>query len=178
MQKIVNTKKMKILGVDPGTSQTGWVLYNTITHSIEDSGVTENEEFLNSVIETQDYDIIAIERIASYGMPIGTDTIRTIEYIGRYWQKVLDSKKNVRVELFYKKVDINPSICGSNKAKDANIRQAIIDMFPKTGGGSNPAVGTSKQPGALYGISTHKWAALAVALTCAIKNKLIEVKIY
>ena len=169
---------MKILGVDPGTSQTGWVIYDTVTHSVEDSGVTENEEFLNFVIETQDYDIMAIERIASYGMPIGADTIRTIEYIGRYWQKVLNSKKNVRVELFYKKVDINPYICGSNKAKDANILQDIIDMFPKTGGGSNPAIGTSKQPGALYGISTHKWAALAVALTCAIKNKLIEVKIY
>ena len=53
-----------------------------------------------------------------------------------------------------------------------------MDMFPKTGGGSNPSVGTSKQPGVLYGITTHKWAALAVAVTCAIKNKLIEIKIY
>ena len=170
---------MKIIGVDPGTSQTGWVIYNTISHSVENSGVTDNEEFLNSVIENEDYDIMAIERIASYGMPIGAETIRTIEYIGRYWQKVLDSNKiSAKVELFYKKVDINPTICGSNKAKDANIRQAIMDMFPKNGGGSNPSVGTSKQPGVLYGIGTHKWAALAVALTCAIKNKLITLKIY
>lgn len=170
---------MKILGVDPGTTQTGWVIYNSVKHSIEDSGVTENEDFLNTLIESLDYDIMAIERIASYGMPIGAETIRTIEYIGRYWQKTEDIKGDkAKVELFYKKVDINPTICGSNKAKDANIRQAIMDMFPKNGGGSNPSVGTSKQPGALYGITTHKWAALAVALTCAIKNKLITIKIY
>lgn len=170
---------MKILGVDPGTSQTGWVLYNSVNHAVEDSGFVENDFFLDSLIEALDYDVMAVERIASYGMPIGAETIRTIEYIGRYWQKVLDVKKGVsKVELFYKKVDINPTICGSNKAKDANIRQAIMDMFPKTGGGSNPVVGTAKNPGVLYGISTHKWAALAVALTCAIKNKLIEIKIY
>lgn len=170
---------MKILGVDPGTIQTGWVLYNSVSHSVEDSGVSDNDDFLNDLIGKLDYDIMAIERIASYGMPIGAETIRTIEYIGRYWQKVEDIKSDrSKVELFYKKVDINPTICGSNKVKDANIRKALMDMFPKTGGGSNPSVGTSKQPGVLYGITTHKWAALAVAVTCAIKNKLIEIKIY
>jgi hypothetical protein len=41
------------------------------------------------------------------------------------------------------------------RAKDANIRQALIDKLG--------AVGTKKAPGPLYGISGHLWAALAVA---------------
>jgi hypothetical protein len=56
-------------------------------------------------------------------------------------------------------------LCGTNKAKDANVRQALLDMFPRTGGGAVPQVGTKKEPGPLYGISTHAWPALGVAIT-------------
>jgi hypothetical protein len=45
------------------------------------------------------------------------------------------------------------------RAKDANIRQALIDRFG--------AVGTKKMPGPLFGVSSHYWAALAVAVYAA-----------
>ena len=55
-------------------------------------------------------------------------------------------------------------LCGSAKAKDSNIRQAIIDRY---GGDPKRCIGTKKAPGPLYGISADQWAALALALTAA-----------
>ena len=56
------------------------------------------------------------------------------------------------------------ALCGSARAKDANVRQAIIDRFAGVGGKA-VAVGTKKNPGPLYGISNHKWSALALCIT-------------
>jgi len=48
------------------------------------------------------------------------------------------------------------------RAKDANIRQALIDRY---GPGKDKAIGQKKTPGPLYGFKSHEWAALAVAVT-------------
>ena len=62
------------------------------------------------------------------------------------------------------------ALCGSARAKDANVRQAIIDRFAGVGGKA-VAVGTKKTPGPLYGISNHKWSALALCLVWIDKKK-------
>ncbi len=63
-----------------------------------------------------------------------------------------------------KRFDVKLHLCGNARAKDTNIRQALIDRF---GGieGKSKAVGTKKAPGPLYGCKSHMWAALAVAVT-------------
>ncbi|MNY62967.1 hypothetical protein D3C86_1998680 [compost metagenome] len=58
-------------------------------------------------------------------------------------------------------------LCKTPRAKDANVRQALLDMFPRTGGGKTPQIGTKAQPGPLFGVSSHAWAALGVAVTAA-----------
>jgi hypothetical protein len=65
------------------------------------------------------------------------------------------------VRLCYRK-DIKLFLCGSMRAKDGNIRQRLIDIFGPQG--------TKKQPGATYGIKSHTWAALAVAVYAAETN--------
>jgi hypothetical protein len=162
---------MKILGVDPGTVNSGYVIFSPDDMSILESGVVDNEEFLHLSV-WDDVDIVCIEMIASYGMPVGQTTFETILWIGRYVQVCIF--KNKKFELLYKKKDINPTLCFSNKAKDANIRQAILDLFPATGGGSVPQKGTKSNPGPLFGVSSHAFSALAVAMTYAIQNKLVN----
>jgi hypothetical protein len=49
------------------------------------------------------------------------------------------------------------ALCGSLKAKDANIRKALIDRY------GGPAC--VKKGGQLAGIKSHLWAALALAVT-------------
>lgn len=162
---------MKILGIDPGTVDSGYVVFNPLDMQVIESGVVSNEELLQSNV-FDDADIICIEMIASYGMPVGQTTFETILWIGRYVQVCIF--KNKKFELLYKKKDINPTLCYSNKAKDANIRQAILDLFPATGGGSVPQKGTKSNPGPLFGVSSHAFSALAVALTYSIQNKLVN----
>jgi hypothetical protein len=49
------------------------------------------------------------------------------------------------------------------KAKDANVRQALIDRY----GGKAEAIGTVKKQGPLYRVKSHAWQALAVAVTAS-----------
>jgi len=147
-----------ILAIDPGTTQSGWV-WLLDGAGVHNSGVSPNAEVLAMIADW--HDKIAIEMIASYGMAVGREVFETCVWIGRFVQA---AKNPDAVRLVYRR-DVKLHLCGSPKAKDANIRQALLDIFPRTGGGKTPQVGTKSQPGPLYGVSSHAWAALAVAMT-------------
>ena len=98
---------------------------------------------------------LAIEMIASYGMAVGREVFETCVWIGRFKQAYPDPDA---VKLVYRK-DVKLHLCGSARAKDANIRQALIDKLGP--------VGTKKAPGPLYGVTSHAWAAVAVAVTAS-----------
>lgn len=149
-----------VLGVDPGPTQTGWCVYLPDTHRVLSCGVAENAKMLER-LRTVSYSRVAMEMIASYGMPVGREVFETCVWIGRFMQALALPES---VDLVYRK-DVKMHLCGTTKAKDGNVRQAILDLFPRTGGGATPQVGTKGQPGPLYGVSTHAWPALGVAIT-------------
>ena len=62
--------------------------------------------------------------------------------------------------------DVKQFLCHSARAKDGNIRQAIIDRLGPPG--------VKSAPGVTYGISKHLWSALAVALTAEAKLKALS----
>jgi len=151
---------MKILAIDPGTTQSGWVL--TEDQRVLESGISENLGILGIVRDQpRDGRRLAIEMIASYGMPVGKEVFETCLWIGRFMQVWHDPEA---VTLVYRK-DVKMHLCGSPRAKDPNVRQALIDLYEPTGGGKTPQIGTKGQPGPLYGVSSHAWPALGVALT-------------
>lgn len=145
-----------ILALDPGTDQTGWCLL--LGDRVLGSGVAPNALILEKVL-ARGASTLAVEMIASYGMPVGREVFETCVWIGRFVQAW-----GGKAEMVYRK-DVKMHLCGTAKAKDGNVRQAILDLYPRTGGGATPQVGTKGQPGPLYGVSTHAWAALGVALT-------------
>lgn len=159
---------MTILAIDPGTTQSGWCVFDG--GRVEASGVMPNGEMLDYV-QCMRFEIngcrLAIEMIASYGMPVGREVFETCVWIGRFKQAWHAPDA---VELVYRK-DVKMHLCGTMKAKDANVRQALLDMFPRTGGGKTPQVGTKGQPGPLYGVSSHAWPALGVAITVKAATK-------
>lgn len=147
-----------ILAIDPGTSKTGYVIFDG--ERVHESGVLDNEVMLDMIrVLPKKIDWVACEMIASYGMSVGAEVFETCVWIGRFMQAC-----KVRFTRVFRK-EVKLHLCGSLKAKDANIRQALLDMFPRTGGGAIPQVGTKKERGPLYGVSTHAWAALGVAVT-------------
>lgn len=162
---------MVLFGIDPGTVESGYVVLSSENMEVVDSGVIGNEELLH-LSAWDNADIICIEMVASYGQAVGQTTFETVLWIGRFVQTAISKDKEYK--LLYKKKDINPTLCFSSNVKDTHIRQAILDMFPATGGGSVPQKGTKAQPGPLYGVSSHAISALAVALTYCIQNKLIN----
>jgi hypothetical protein len=117
------------------------------------SGVDDNAAVLRLVAIGGEVQCLAIEAIASYGMPVGAEVFNTCIFVGRFQQAWRDPNA---VRLIYRR-DVKLLMCGSARAKDANIRQALIDKLGP--------VGTKAAPGPLYGVKSHAWAALAVAVT-------------
>lgn len=139
-----------LMALDPGTHKTGWVVVDDHLIILE-SGVSPNNTVLGWMKSIPHS--VAIEMIASYGMAVGAETFDTVRWIGRFQQAYCDPDA---VRFIYRK-DVKIHLCGSMKAKDQNIRQALIDKLGKPG--------TKKNPGPTYGVTSHAWAALAVAVT-------------
>jgi len=121
---------------------------------VTNSGVSDNGDVLASVYLWRGP--LAIECIASYGMAVGKDVFETCIWIGRLIQAY---EYPELVRRIYRK-DVKLHLCGSPRAKDQNIRQALIDMF----GGKEKAIGRKATPGPLHGVKSHAWSALAVAI--------------
>ncbi|WP_197497489.1 hypothetical protein [Cupriavidus sp. D384] len=149
----------RILAIDPGTTESGWVLLDR--DIVVMSGVMPNADVVSMLaVGSKGPYTLAIEMIASYGMAVGREVFETCVWIGRFKQ-AWHSPEAVR--LVYRR-DVKLHLCGSPRAKDANIRQALLDLIGPQG--------TKKQPGPTYGVKSHAWAALGVAVTA--QHQMVE----
>jgi hypothetical protein len=163
---MIDRAACRIFAVDPGTTQSGWVILDR--GRVVQSGVHDNHDVLRWVKDGQGADILAVEMMAGMGMTVGQSTFDTLRWIGRFQQAWRDPEA---VQLVFRR-DVKSTLCGNQRAKDQNIRQALIDLFPGSGSGSTPQIGTKASPGPLYGVSSHAWSALAVAITLCERAKL------
>lgn len=162
---------MTLLSIDPGPQICGWILTEEIWGSpaknalpiILDFGLAESKELIRRLGHWEEIDQVAIEMIASYGMAVGASVFETCLVIGQLLH-AHGGADRFDCHLVYRQ-DVKITLCKDTRAKDKNIRRAILDLYPATGGGKTPQVGTMKQPGPLFGIRSHIWSALAVALT-------------
>jgi len=152
---------MRILAIDPGSERSAWVaLYEG--HP-EAHGLAPNDEVLVAVRNNAKIcEVMVIEMIEGRGMPVGKDVFETCTMIGHFERQWTCYGGGRRERIYRREVKLR--LCGSARAKDSNIRQALIDRYPATGGGKTPQVGTVSQPGPLHGFSKDAWAALAVGL--------------
>ena len=147
-----------ILAIDPGTTKSAYVFYGE--GRVHDFGIRDNDDDMIWVCNGEsDWPIashVAIEMVACYGMAVGREVFETCVWIGRFIQAFNGPHTKVY------RTAVKSHLCHSARAKDANVRQALIDKF---GPGKEAAIGTKKKPGPLYGVTSHVWAALAVAVT-------------
>lgn len=146
-----------ILAIDPGNEESAYVLMDEKTYKPIEFGKVGNPLMLIKLNELK-YNKLVIEMIASYGMPVGASVFDTCVWIGRFIQ----NRKCPDFEYIYRKEE-KINLCGSMKAKDSNIRQALIDRFGE--------VGVKKSPGFFYGFKKDVWAAFAVGCTYLDKRK-------
>jgi hypothetical protein len=142
--------KGRVIGLDPGPEKTAFVWFDgRILHH----GIEPNYQIiglLGTPLATRA--TVYCEMIASYGMAVGASVFETCVWIGRFRQAAW---RNDNFEFVFRR-DIKLHLCNSARAKDANVRQALIDRLGPQG--------TKKSPGPTYGVKSHEWAALAVAV--------------
>lgn len=176
------------LAIDPGNAKSGWVYFglsdNEAGLDVESFGIDSNEE-LRSKIRQGVFDVqktrLLIETPKPRGMPTAGEEMETLVMIGRFVQEW--SRCGGRWSFVFRQ-DTKLHLTGSSKAKDGNVNQAIRDRF---GGDQRPikcsgckgkgwrgpgrpvcavcnGARYERAPGPIFGITSHAFAALAIAI--------------
>jgi hypothetical protein len=147
-----------ILAIDPGTTQSAWLRYDGSRP--QGFGITANDVLVRALRTGGLPDVVVIEKVESYGMAVGAEVFDTVLWAGRF----AEAAHRVPVVLLPRRA-VKLALCGDSRAKDANIRQALLDRF-----GGSAAMGRKAAPGPLYGIARDVWSALAIAVTYTLQS--------
>lgn len=140
---------MNILAIDPGTTESAYVEFNGV-RPIAWGKIPHDQMRLLLDVFNRTWGTTYCEMVASYGMPVGAEVFQTVRWIGRY-----EERCPTPFTLVYRK-EVKLHLCGQVRAKDSNIRQALIDRFGPPG--------TKKAPGLTYGLKKDTWQAFALAV--------------
>lgn len=142
---------MRTFAIDPGPVESAYVIWDGV--SILEKGKVPNLTLLSLIGSHGLRSRFVCEMIASYGMAVGAEVFETCIWIGRFVEAAGGSEQMDRVV----RMKVKMHLCHQAKAKDSNIRQALIDRFGPPG--------VKKTPGLTYGLSGDTWAAFALAAT-------------
>ncbi len=155
--------KTLIFAIDPGTTESAYVVYDPETNRIEAHGKAENLDVLCFAGYKSEARHLVIEEISSYGKPVGKEVFDTVLWCGRFieaWESHRRGRRSPAYLLERRKVKMH--LCQSAASKDSHVRQRLIDIF---GPEKDKAIGKTPQP--LYGIKADEWQALGLAITFA-----------
>ncbi len=147
-----------VLAIDPDPRGGSWVLCDErgvrsherncqmrhLKQAIKGAGVMKHQ--------------VVVEDVVSYGMLVGREVFDTVKNIGEI--RGACRQHGVPFDLL-SRVQVKTALCRSARAKDANVRAALMDLY---GGSREAAVGRKASPGPLYGLVADEWAALALGL--------------
>lgn len=150
----INRYATPLFAIDPGTEQSALVW--TEADGTVGGYVAPNLQILTALGDQKYLGHLVIEQIESYGMPVGREVFETVFWAGRFAQRWSDASLQRTWSMLPRKT-VKLALCGTVKAKDPNIRQALIDRY-----GGPLCV---KKGGPLAGVKSHLWAALALAVT-------------
>ena len=151
---------MIILGIDPGPVTSGVVIL--VGGKIEATAAAMQNEVLAAMVAVGQMtggdgyarwalDLVACETMQAAYDTIGASTIQTMMWAGEFRHA---RRPYPWMELTRQKV--KHLVCGRTNVGDPEVRKALIDRFGR--------VGTKAMPGPTYGVTSHAWSALAVAV--------------
>ena len=120
---------MNILAIDPGTYESGYVVWDG--KSIIAYGKVDNHKMLKIIADPPwDVELLAVERVASYGQRVGQEVFDTCMWTGRFIQAA--AAELLAFKLIYR-MTIKKYLIGSHTAKDADIRRRLLDVVGPQG---------------------------------------------
>jgi hypothetical protein len=150
------TPESPLIGIDPGYNDSAYLVWDPQAKRVLEMGHLPHAQMLDWLRSQVQAWLLVVEMMQSYGMPVGKEVLQTCVWIGRY-EEAWACKDRPTKQVY--RTHIKSHHCNSTKAKDAHIRQALIDKYGP--------IGTIKIPGPLYGVEGHLWSALAVATYAA-----------
>lgn len=145
---------MRYIGIDPGSTKSGVVVW--MNGKVGLHTVMPNDELrqrLASVGQIAQPTKLAIEMF-SVASTCGIEVFESCRWVGVFqteWGDRHPHRLVVRKEIYHE-------LLGGSIGKDSLVRQALIARIGP--------VGTKTVPGPLFGVVSHEWQALAVAVTC------------
>jgi len=138
-----------ILTIDPGNEQSAYLTWDGSKPT--SFGILANETLL-ATLRGCTAGRMVVEMIGHYGtgMPAGKTVFDTCVWIGRFTEAFGADRTE-----YVLRPTVKAHLCGSARAKDGNVRQALIDRF-----GGEVSI---KKGNVLYKVSKDVWSALAVA---------------
>lgn len=154
-----------LLAIDPGPQLSAWVIYNG---DLVEHDISPNEKLLERILWNStkvDHvpEWMVIERMVSYGRPVGTATFETVYWTGVFCQ-AFGRERTTRMDRRPVKKHLCPSTADATQVrtiKDGNIRQALIDLWIDRTDNMKP----HRKGGPLYRVSKDTWQALALGVT-------------
>ena len=162
-----------ILAIDPGSERSAFVVYDVEADHVLDHGIEPNEWLVDRLRSndsglTINVDEAVIEWMQPRGMATSAQEFETLFWIGRFLEAASYGARSTMPWPVHRltRLRVKQRICGSAKANDANIRQALIDRYGGIAGRTG-AVGTKAAPGPLHGVRADVWQALALGIAWA-----------
>ena len=155
-----------ILAIDPGNEYTAYVLVDNQTYKPLEFAKLPNDEFRTKLAE-QCMNIalkeVVMELVGHYGtgMPAGRTVLDTCYESGGF--KEIVRHCTGRYPDMVLRPTVKTVICGTPRAKDSNVIQALKDRFGDKG--------TKKNPGWFYGFKADCWQAYALGVAWLDKQK-------
>ena len=165
---------MLVLSIDPGSKTHGVVLYDAGTERVvmsdkakDSDGVFALVAELRTVCHVRNVrGIVSVERI-SPRQGMGGDVLLTAEWSARFVQAAHDAGCDVywlKRHAVLRELDLG-GVAGN---RDAAVRRAMVERH---GPSKAEAVGRKASPGPLYGVSSHSWQALGLAVAAYEQSK-------
>jgi len=148
-----------IIAIDPGTTLSAYVMLSNNFIPIE-FGKIPNEELLDILYKYTfvENDHLVIEMISCYGANVGETIFETVFWIGRFYE-ACDCKNKIRI----KRKEVKMNLCHSMRAKDGDIRKALISRFAKHD--FKNGKGTINNKDWFFGFKADIWQSYALGVT-------------
>jgi hypothetical protein len=154
-----------LLAIDPGPTTCGLVVYDPGAQRVTSAHAELVWPDVRRLLSDHLLSGAGVVCERTQAGPPSTDVVRTTEVVGR----VMEACDHLRMplELVYRREVLATLGVSARGSKDALVRAALIDLHSTS---KALAVGTRRAPGPLYGVTSHAWAALALAVTANLRN--------